>query len=602
MNSSKVDIEKRLEEILKRKVGTCIVLDGEWGVGKTTFWKNFSDAKFNEKSVYVSLFGKESIHEIKQEISLRFYQKNKILSKILEKCKKFNPTGFFSFFTKRFVDNKIAEFSLIMLDLLYTDKYKDAIICFDDFERISDKLNLKDILGLISEYKEQQNCHIVMILNRSKMTTFVKNNQNECGGDIEDQESGNNIQEDNSKMELEKILSEHKDKIMDYEFYYNPTPEESFSIVSGELVGNYQEVARQYFKKHEINNIRVIRRAINALNDYHKYLENVEENHKKTKDCILMFILGISVINSMNSLSKLEQFFGIRNFYGELEDIYGLFKNKGYLSNVDALIFSKDVDYHQLSLNIFSYVKRSIIDADEFKKIVGRLIEREQFEEVKNSIINEYFNGIYDLQYKNSDFTNKLFGYLEENKERILDIVEFDSFLLYIEKLGEFDEKHKEKYHKFAIEVLLKHLKSIFDNKQYEYFDTEIINKMNGFDDQIKDLYNKLMYEKEFFKISTAEGIIENILKSKSPIPEVLSSKIKSEDLEKYCYANKDFVYSAVKFLRPDRHPEANELKNKILEVFNKISKNGNESQKLQMTLLLEFLEKEKGKPSMELL
>ena len=204
--------------------------------------------------------------------------------------------------------------------------------------------------------------------------------------------------------------------------------------------------------------------------------------------------------------------------------------------------------------------------------------------------MNEYFNGIYDLQYKNSDFANNLFGYLEKNKERILEIIEIDSFLLYIEKLGEFDKKHKEKYRKFAIEVLLKHLKSIFDNKQYEYFDTEIINKMNGFDDQIKDLYNELMYEKEFSKILSTESIIENILMSKSPIPEVLSSKIKSEDLEKYCYANKDFVYSAVKFLRSDRHPEADELKNKILEVFEKISKNGNESQRRKMGLILEYL------------
>ena len=500
MNSSKVDIEKRLEEILKRKVGTCIVLDGEWGVGKTTFWKNFSDTKFNEKSVYVSLFGKESIQEIKQEISLKFYRKNKLVSKVLEKFKKFIPAGIFSFSTKRFADNKIAEFSLIMLDSLYTDKYKDAIICFDDFERMSNKINLKDVLGLISEYKEQQNCHIVMILNRSKMTVLANEAQKADDENLEDKELKKTSQIKEDKTELEKILSEYKDKIMDYEFYYNPTPEESFNIVSAELTEIYREVARQYFKKHEINNIRVIRRAINTLNDYHKYLENVEENHKKTRDCILMFILGISVINSMNSLSKLEQFFGIRNFYGELEDIYGLFKNKGYLSNVDALIFSRDVDYHQLSLNIFSYAKRSIIDVDEFKKIVGRLIEREQFEETKNSIFNEYFNGIYDLQYKNSDFTNKLFGYLEENKERILEIVEFDSFLLYIEKLGEFDEKHKEKYHKFAIEVLLKHLKSILDNKQYEYFDTETINKMNGFDDQVKDLYNELMYEKEKFK------------------------------------------------------------------------------------------------------
>jgi len=578
MNSSKVDIEKRLEEILKRKVGTCIVLDGEWGVGKTTFWKKFSNEKFKENSVYVSLFGKESIQEIKQEIGIQIYKRNKYIKEI----EKYKADQVFNLAMPNLGSALIG-----CISLFKKEDFKDTVICFDDFERISNKINLKDVLGLISEYKEQQNCHIVMILNRSKMTTSVKNNQNECGEDIEDQEFESNVQEDKNKIELEKILSEYKDKIMDYEFYYNPTPEESFSIISDELVGNYQEVARQYFKKHEINNIRVIRRAINALNDYHEYLENIEENHRKIKNCILMFILGISVINSMNSLSKVEQFFGVRNFYGELQDIFGLFKN---MSNVDALIFSKDVDYHQLSLNIFSYVKRSIIDADEFKKIVGRLIEREQFEEVKNSIINEYFNGIYDLQYKNFDFTNKLFGYLEENKERILDIVEFDSFLLYIEKLGEFDEKHKEKYHKFAIEVLLKHLKSIFDNKQYEYFDTETINKMNGFDDQIRDLYNELMYEKEFFKISTAEGIKENIFMSKGPISEVLSSKIKSEDLEKYCYANKDFVYSAVKFLHPDRHPEAKKLKNKILGVFENISKNGNESQRRKMGLILEYL------------
>ena len=594
MNSSKVDIEERPEKILKREVGTCIVLDGEWGVGKTTFWKNFSDTKFNEKSVYVSLFGKESIQEIKQEIGMQIYKRNKYISEFSKKARylKFD----------KIIDEvtpKLGSAVIGCISFFEKKDFKDIIVCFDDFERISDKINFKDVLGLISEYKEQQNCHIVMILNRSKMTTITKSNQNEQDENFKDQEVENDIKENDKKTELEKILSEYKDKIMDYEFYYNPTPEESFNIVSVELTEIYREVARQYFKKHEINNIRVIRRAINALNDYHKYLENIEENHKKTRDCILKFILGISVINSMNSPSKVEQFFGVRNFYGELQDIYGLFKN---MSNVDALIFSKDVDYHQLSLNIFSYVKRSIIDVDEFKKIVRRLIEREQFEETKNSIVNEYFNGIYDLQYKNSDFTNKLFGYLEENKERILEIVEFDSFLLYIEKLGEFDEKHKEKYHKFAIEVLLKHLKSMFDNKQYEYFDTETINKMNGFDDQVKDLYNELMYEKEKFKISSAENIIENIFMSKNPIPEVLSSKIKSEDLEKYCYANKDFVYSAVKFLRPDRHPEANELKNKILEVFNKISKNGNESQKLQMTLLLEFLEKEKGKPSMELL
>lgn len=407
MNSSKVDIKERLKEILKRKVGTYIVLDGEWGVGKTTFWKNFSAENFDKNSVYVSLFDKESIQEIKQEIGIQICKRNKYISEFSEKAKNLGLDKVIDEVTP-----KLGSALIGCISFFKKEDFKDVVICFDDFERISNKINLKDVLGLISEYKEQQNCHIVMILNRSKMTDSAKETQKEDEENLEVKELKNDSQIKEDKTELEKILSEYKDKIMDYEFYYDPTPQESFNIVSGELVEVYRDLASQYFAKYDINNIRVIRRAINALNDYHKYLVNVEENHKKVRDCILMFILGISVINSMNSLDKLEQFFGIRNFYGELEDIYGLFQNKGCLSNVDALIFSKDVDYHQLSLNIFSYVKRSIIDVNEFKKIVGRLIEREQFEEAKNSIINEYFNGIYDLQYKNSDFANNLFGYL----------------------------------------------------------------------------------------------------------------------------------------------------------------------------------------------
>ena len=71
MSTTKENIEQRLMEILQRDNAVCVVLDGEWGVGKTTFWKNFSAKNFDKNSVYVSLFGKESIQEIKQEISLK---------------------------------------------------------------------------------------------------------------------------------------------------------------------------------------------------------------------------------------------------------------------------------------------------------------------------------------------------------------------------------------------------------------------------------------------------------------------------------------------------------------------------------------------------
>ena len=41
MGTAKENIEQRLTEILQRDNAVCVVLDGEWGVGKTTFWKKF---------------------------------------------------------------------------------------------------------------------------------------------------------------------------------------------------------------------------------------------------------------------------------------------------------------------------------------------------------------------------------------------------------------------------------------------------------------------------------------------------------------------------------------------------------------------------------
>ena len=535
MGTAKENIEQRLTEILQRDNAACVVLDGEWGVGKTTFWKNFSAENFDKNSVYVSLFGKESIQEIKQEISLKFYRKNKVVLKILEKFKKNIPAGIFNFFTKRFADNKIAEFSLIMLDSLYTDKYKDAIICFDDFERISNKINLKDVLGLISEYKEQQNCHIVMILNRSKMTAFANETQKEDEENLEDKGLKNDSQIKEDKTELEKILSEYKDKIMDYEFYYDPTPQESFSTIPDKLKEVYQDAALRYFEKHAINNIRVMRRAINALNDYKQHLEDKLQKYQPIKDNAITYILGISIINAMNSSTKLERFLGVLNFFGELEEVYDLFKNKKDMSKKEyaeySLIISYDAHYRQLGANILSYAQKSIIHTKSLDTIIENIIKNEQYQEIKKEILNEYFKGVLDLQYDNGVFINNLFTHLETNKENIINIVGVSPFLLYIETLEKFDEENKQKYHEFATKVLLNYITNVFENNQYQNLYTDILGKMTNFDKRIEELHDNLVTKNDIYKISSAERIIENIFNARIPIQKELSSKITEEIL-----------------------------------------------------------------------
>lgn len=41
MGTAKENIEQRLTEILQRDNAVCVVLDGEWSVGKTTFLEKF---------------------------------------------------------------------------------------------------------------------------------------------------------------------------------------------------------------------------------------------------------------------------------------------------------------------------------------------------------------------------------------------------------------------------------------------------------------------------------------------------------------------------------------------------------------------------------
>jgi len=68
--SNKSDIEISLKELFKEKSDEFIViLSGEWGTGKTHFWIDFAATLMQtDKQVYISLFGLNSIEEIKTNI------------------------------------------------------------------------------------------------------------------------------------------------------------------------------------------------------------------------------------------------------------------------------------------------------------------------------------------------------------------------------------------------------------------------------------------------------------------------------------------------------------------------------------------------------
>jgi len=157
--------------------GNVIMLSGKWGAGKTHFWKNSIEPELsrlenkNKAYVYISLYGKENTESIKNEILLKAYESVKKdnmtlqrtisvfdnISKVILSVSvlgiKFDTNSIEGFFTSKRV-NQAKDF---LLD--------GGIICFDDFERKSENIQLNDLFGLITQLSQEMKCKIVLILN-----------------------------------------------------------------------------------------------------------------------------------------------------------------------------------------------------------------------------------------------------------------------------------------------------------------------------------------------------------------------------------------------------------------------------------------------------
>lgn len=148
---------------------SCVFIDGAWGIGKTYFINNyFSENKNNHELIYISVFGKNSVRDIEKSILIHS----------LPGLKKINEdNGFakaakilFNDISDKFlgvsIDNYINSFSIE--DIKWNNiGDKRVIICFDDIERKSDSIEMKNILGLIE--RATKNFDVIMIGNSEEL-------------------------------------------------------------------------------------------------------------------------------------------------------------------------------------------------------------------------------------------------------------------------------------------------------------------------------------------------------------------------------------------------------------------------------------------------
>jgi hypothetical protein len=359
--------------------GKTVMLSGAWGSGKTHFWLEDVRPQLEEKkqkNIYISLYGRESIGELKFEVLKEAYNlevKDDIISKSASMLSTIAP----SLGEKSLVDgfdklNKKAK-EKKSEEILKSG----SIICLDDFERKSTKIDLNDLFGYISQLALDYNCKVVIILN----------------SDVFEGKEAN-------------VFKTVKEKTVNKFFYFEPSIEELFnSIYSSDdkykKLDDHKDEILNAIKETEELNARIYIQVLDNC------LEWIDKGYDLTSFIRALVFNTVCFIRYQFILS-----FDLKESYG----IVGIREKYpkpiiDYYSTVTGGISSVDLALYSISDSLKSWVtKKNINDTFKYAESTHQnyLLWIDEYEYELNGI----FKYVYKLKKVSTYFGNNEYSKL----------------------------------------------------------------------------------------------------------------------------------------------------------------------------------------------
>jgi hypothetical protein len=177
-------IEKEIERFLASPEPEVLCLRGKWGVGKTHSWEEMLRRARDRVAIalnsyaYVSLFGRDSLDQLKYAIFENGMSLADIGTEPTVETFKSNAAALFKRIGKQsfsFLQNlpQASDYASELQALSFLS-VRDRLICIDDLERMGQHLLMKDVLGLISDLRDQKGCKVVIILNDDALEGTAK--------------------------------------------------------------------------------------------------------------------------------------------------------------------------------------------------------------------------------------------------------------------------------------------------------------------------------------------------------------------------------------------------------------------------------------------
>jgi hypothetical protein len=424
---------KRLKSLLEENIkvgniGTAIAIAGSWGVGKTFFWNSFRDeVNFKKKYVYVSLFGLESLGDLKTHIYSNIENNHSALE--IPRWIRGLPSIL--------KDTRVSQFgvsaSAKVFDSLMFNQVKDAIICFDDFERMSNKLDIKDVMGLANQLKLEKNCQIILILD-------------------EDKAEGDN----------KKKYAEYKEKLIDETIIINSV-EPLIRANAQDMDAPLVDLMVEFADKLKIHNFRFFQKVIKL---YRQFIEKLpDEVAYLTKHTILVRILhGYLIENFGEKFGISWQDFNTNNEFGMInfdQSEWGELKKKTYASLQSVSEYFVMVDRWATEYKKW-FEQRDSVDTNELHNLANSELISEKNNHIKeklNHLMHQWRNLQVDQEY-----CEELFQLASKSIE-FNDLESLDGYCYYLKKFGRNDlsKQLKKAVKEHLVESLQHNIKSIKD-------------------------------------------------------------------------------------------------------------------------------------------
>lgn len=407
-----------IEEFLESYIGDntynyAVMINGDWGSGKTFFVKNYiNNHNDKEKFLYVSLYGIKNLDEISKDIYAQILRKNSLFAKTIGKLKGEkvsvlgNVGGRIAIDLCKSKGIDVDGITNIYKNLVDLNKY---IFVFDDLERNS--IGMNEILGYINNLVEHSEIKAVIIANESKIDHM--------------------------------LYKEIKEKLIANTIIYEPNINDIFKIIINGLQEN-EDIKNSLIKNIDIlikipnKNIRTyqffLSKYIRAYKSISKiYSENIEENLLK-KLIEEMYASAVSYKSGQDEDDSPRNLAFISKYIywdswdinevKKISDIYieKIKKDKcqSKLNQLTSWYVLEDEEIINLLTEVKEEIKENKYSAADFAKIIrlGLIITDKGFEK---KYLEDIINEMKKKNYKSQDLESVVClndGYFSNDQEK----------------------------------------------------------------------------------------------------------------------------------------------------------------------------------------